>query len=409
MLSRLRRWSRYFYKVPWSVPAWGLCEYIATIRCVLSGKVVIGPYSEAFAVAVKNHLELRYAIPVNRGRVAIELALRAMGVDKDDQVILPSYICRSVLDAVVRAGAAPTFVDIGPDLQITPDTIRTAITPKTKCVIVPHLFCKTAPIDNIEKLLHGTGIWLIDDAAQLFGSECGGRKIGSFGDCGIVSCGPGKALAGAAGGLLVTNNKDLYEKAASISLGREKQAAVARRVLSFWIWRRLRKYTLPIKILIDRVFGLQYEPPYVSCTMSNLDGAIALAQFRALYKNNKIRHRNADLLLQALGTIEKSSIYEFSRDDMFIKLVIVIPENGDTLNQIISALGNAGIEAQGGYFPLHIEQRYRSKPLPSTENLWDRVLCIPVDIEYKSLKKLLPSTERWYIESKDILGFAKKL
>ena len=394
-MSKLQKWFRYFYKVPWCIPAWGWREFLATARCIITGQVVDGHFSNTFANAVKNYLGLRYAVPVNHGRVAIELALRAMNIGESDDVVFPSYICRSVLNAVIRVGARPSFADIGMDLQVTTDTIRDAITPQTKCVIVPHLFCKTAPIDRIEKMLQGSGIRLIDDAAQLFGSRCSGRLIGTFGDCGIISCGPGKALAGAAGGLLVTNNRDLFEKAASISLGREKPSAVARRVLSFWIWRRFRKYTLPFKILIDRVFGLQYEPPYVSCKMSNLDGAIALAQFDTLYKNDKIRRHNAGLLLKILGAISKSSIYEFSRDVMFIKLVIVIPKNGHTLNQMISTLGNVGIEAQGGYVPLHIEQKYGSKSLPSTENLWDRVLCIPVDIEYKNPKRFAALTEGW--------------
>jgi dTDP-4-amino-4,6-dideoxygalactose transaminase len=374
--------------VPWCVPAWGRREFLATARCILTGKVVDGAYPKAFADAVKNHLGLRYALAVNRGRTAIELALRAMGVGKEDEVIFPSYVCRSVLDAVVRVGATPAFADIGPDLQLTADTVRDAITSKTKCVIVPHLFCKTAPIDKIEKMLHGTGIWLIDDAAQLFGSRCSGRLVGTFGDCGIISCGPGKTLAGAAGGLLVTNNRDLYEKAGSISLSREKQSAVSRRVLSFWIWRRFRKYTLPFKILIDRVFDLQYEEPYVFCAMSNIDAAIALAQFNAMYKNDKRRRRNADRLLQALGAIANCSINEFSRDDMFVKLVLVIPEKGPQLNQVIRLLANMGIECQGGYTPLHKAIQVLPTDLPITERLWSRVLCVPIDSEFENTKKI---------------------
>ena len=396
MLSKLRSWFRYFYKVPWCVPAWGLREFLVTAHCIFTGQITDGHYPKAFADAVRDFLGIAYALPVNRGRVAIELALRAMGLSVGDDVVLPSYVCHSVLDAFVRVGARPVFADIGPDLHLTLETVKAVITPQTKCVIVPHLFSKTAPIHELEKMLQGIGIWLIDDAAQMFGSRCSGRLIGTFGDCGIVSCGPGKALAGAAGGLLVTNNRDLYEKAASISLGREKPLAVAQRVLSFWLWRRFRKYTLPFKVVMDRIFGLEEEQPYIACTMSNVDGAIALAQFHSLRNNDQKRCHNAHILLQSLGTMAtKNSIHDFSHDNMYIKLVIVLPENGPALNQVISSFANIGIECQGGYIPLHQEMKSVSTSFPSTESLWDRVLCIPVDIEYKDPNRLVALAEGW--------------
>jgi dTDP-4-amino-4,6-dideoxygalactose transaminase len=139
---------------------------------------------------------MKYAIPVNRGRVGIEIALRAMQLNENDEVIIPSYICHTVLDAVLKAGTRPVFADVGPDLHLTPETVKKAITPKTKCVIVPHLFGNIAAIDKIEEMLKGTEIALIDDAAQSFGAKCSGRLVGTFGDCGIVSCGPGKRLQG---------------------------------------------------------------------------------------------------------------------------------------------------------------------------------------------------------------------
>ena len=388
MLSKLKRWFRYFYKVPWCVPAWGRRELLVTLGCIFTGRVIDGAYPEVFAAAVKKFLGLRYAVPVNRGRTAIELALRAMGLGKEDEVIFPSYVCHSVLDAVVRTGAVPVFADVGPELQLTVDTVRSAITSKTKCVVVPHLFCRTAPIDNIEVMLRGTGIWLIDDAAQLFGSRCDGRLVGAFGDCGIISCGPGKTLAGAAGGLFVTDNRDLYEKAVSISLSREKQSAVTRRVLSFWIWRRLRKYTLPFQVIINRLLDLKNEMPHQFCAMSNLDAAIALAQFDAMYKNDRIRRFNAETLLQALGHGADRSINDLSRDDMSVKFVLLLPENGYQLLELIEKLSDLGIECQGGYAPLHKEMGAWPTELTVTEKVWDKVLCIPIDSEFKNTKKI---------------------
>lgn len=395
MLSKLCSWFRYFYSVPWCVPAWGRHEFRVTAQCILSGNVLEGPYPKRFSDAVKGYLGLQYALPVNRGRAAIEFALRAIGLGESDDVVLPSYVCRTVLDAILRAGARPVFADVGPDLHVTPESVKAAITVQTKCVIVPHLFGNTAPIDEIETMLKGTGIALIDDAAQSFGSRCSRRLIGTFGDCGIISCGPGKALAGPAGGLLITDSPELYDRAAVMSLGRESAPAVARRVLSFWIWRRFRKYMLPFQIILDRILGPTEEPPYTACTMSNLDGAIALQQFHAFRQNDQTRRHNANVLLQALGTVANYSISDFSHDGMLIKLVIVLSAEGPTADKLIRLLANAGIECQRGYLPLHQEMRTAPAFLPSTEALWDRVVCIPVDMKYKKLKRLLSLAEKW--------------
>lgn len=394
MLSKLRNLHRYFYQVPWCVPTWGWKEFCVTMNCILTGHLSKGPYPRRFADAVKDYLGIAYALHTNRGRVAIELALRAIGLDKNHDVILPSYICHSVLDAVVRVGARPVFADVGPDLHLTPETVKTALTAQTRCVIVPHLFGNTAPIDEIETMLEGTGIALIDDAAQSFGSRRAGRLVGTFGDCGIISCGPGKTLAGVAGGLLVTNNREIYERAATISLCQENAIVVMQRVLSFWIWRRLRKYTLPFKIIMDRVFGVKEETPYVACVMSNLDARIALEQFYALGKNTQKRRYNATILLKALGPLANYNISDLSHNSTLVKLVLVLPPKEPTPNQVINLLSNAGIECQKGYVPLHLHMRNVSVLLPFTDNLWDRVVCIPVDIEYKGIKKPLPFTEK---------------
>ena len=89
---------------------------------------------------MRSHLRVRYVLPVNRGRTGLELALRALDVGPGADVVLPSYVCRAVLDAVNRIEAHPVFADIGPDLNVTVETVKAALTPQTKCVIVPHLF-----------------------------------------------------------------------------------------------------------------------------------------------------------------------------------------------------------------------------------------------------------------------------
>jgi dTDP-4-amino-4,6-dideoxygalactose transaminase len=372
----------YSYVVPWCVPAWGWNEFRVTVQCILTGAISRGLYPARLVSEIKNDLGVRHALALGRGRVAIEVALRAMGISRGDEVVVPSYVCRSAVDPILRVGARPVFADvIGRDLHVTAETIKAVLTPRTKCVIVPHLFGNAAPVDEIEKLLQGTGIELIDDAAQSFGAQCGGRPVGTFGTCGIVSCGPGKALAGPAGGLLVTNSHELYERAAAIPLNRESCVTVARRVLSFWLWRRFRKWTLPLAVLLHRLFKIEveHEDACVASTMSNLEAGIALEQFRAFRSNVQRRRMNAKALLQALHGWSRCCISDLSQNGVIVKLVLLLPPDGPDTDWFVHAMAQSGVECQKGYVPVHLEFDNAPSGLPNTEALWNRLVCIPIE------------------------------
>jgi dTDP-4-amino-4,6-dideoxygalactose transaminase len=265
------------------------------------------------------------------------------------------------------------------DLHVTVETVRAALRQQTKCVIVPHLFGNSAPIDGIERLLQGTGIKLIDDAAQSFGARCADRFVGTFGTCGIVSCGPGKALAGSAGGLLVTNDRELYERAAAIPLRLESSATVVRRVLSFWFWRRFRGWTLPLAVLLNSLLKMDVdeEEAYLPSAVSNLESAIALAQFQAARSNAGRRRSNAETLLRALNGWSRYSVSDLWPDTKWF----------------FDAMARRGVECQRGYAPLHLEFETLPSSLPNTEDLWNRVVCIPIEIGLEGFEHdyLLPS------------------
>lgn len=378
-----------YYTVPWCVPQWGVGEFVATAECLLPRRIVLGAHARRFPEAVKHHLGRQYAIAANRGRTAIYLALRGMNVDERDQVILPSYVCGSVLNAVRNTGARPVFADVGPDLHVTCQTVSDALTDRTRCVIVPHLFGNTAPIDAIERMLAGSGVFLIDDAAQSFGARCGGRAVGTFGDCGVVSCGPGKALAGAAGGVLVTNNQDLYRRAATIELRGEPAFNVATRVISFWFWRRFRAYTRPGEIVLNRLGRPRREPAQASCAMSNLDAAIALCQLNRLDETTAERRSNAARLLHALGPWARFAISDLADGSAIVKIVLVLPPASRVwIDELISALRQGGVECQRGYTPLHLQHGGSNQHLPVTNALWDRVLCIPTQTRLRAVWRL---------------------
>ena len=382
-MSRFARYVRQArrsrYDVPWCVPAWGWNELRACVGRTVAGRVVRGGDAEHFAASVAQRLGRRFGVPVNRGRTAIQIGLTALGVQPGDDVVVSTYVCRTAIDGILAAGARPVFADVSSDLHLTVESVGAAVTSSTRCIVVPHLFGGTAPVDEIERFASGLGIELLDDAAQSFGARRAGRPIGSFGRGGIVAVGAGKSLAGAAGGVFVTDDAGVARRARQVmELLPEEGATVAvRRVAEYWMWRRLRRQSLPIKMVLDRYAG-GGEAPHVASRLSNLDAAIAREQLASIEENVRIRRVNSERFADALGIAQEYIVSEMSESATHVKIALVLPEEGPDAETLIEMLSAAGIEAQRGYRPCHLDFAPDAH-LPVAEALWERLVCLPTE------------------------------
>jgi len=379
LARRVRHLLRLAYDVPWCVPQWGWNEFRASIAGSLSRRTTS---PEVFGEAASRMIGVTYVIPVGLGRMAIELGLRAIGVSPGDDVVVPSYVCASVLQAVQHVGAQPVFADVGVGLNVTLETVVAALTPRTRCVIVPHLFGAPAPIGAIERALRQRRIPLLDDAAQALGATVEGRPVGSFGECGILSCGPGKPLAGSGGGVLVTNDKALFQRALAIARTAERAREGRRRVWSFWVRRRYRRITLPVQVvathLTGRVDWLE-EPDYQLAAMPEVEARVCLTQLRRLQETTAWRRENAATMLSAIGPLGRCNVVDFGPGTAAMKLALVLPEGGPSVEGAIEAFADGGVECQGGYKPCHYSVEGTRGDVPYTEAVWRRVLCIPLE------------------------------
>jgi dTDP-4-amino-4,6-dideoxygalactose transaminase len=381
ILNRFAQVKRHVYHVPWAVPSWGWAELFASLTQVVRGRTVRGAYPQELSSAIAGHLGKEYGLSFNRGRTAIQVALAAMGLGRGDEVVIPSYVCATAIDGIMAAGCTPVFCDVGEDMHVTVESVLEAVTPATRCVIVPHLFGNAAPVDAIERALQPLGIPVIDDAAQSFGAWAESGPVGGSGRCGIVAMGPGKALAGAAGGVLVTADPGLYERAHSISLPAERGSLVRKRAIAMWIWRRFRRLTLPFHMVRSR-FLPPREETHSAGLLANLDAALGMCQLSALARNADRRRHNARVMADLLPENFGRLISELDPGSMVLKLVIVLPAGDGVTREVIDALGEAGVECQAGYTPQHLSKpEFDARPmnLPATEALWKRVLCVPVD------------------------------
>jgi dTDP-4-amino-4,6-dideoxygalactose transaminase len=144
------------------------------------------------------------------------------------------------------------------------------------------------------------------------------------------------------------------------------------------MWRRFRRYTLPFAVLLERLRGGAKESVHVNASLSNLDGAIALDQLESLHHHAADRRRNAQVLLERLSMLPAKSVTNFSSSAIPVKLVYLLPERGLSVQEAIDILSEHGIEAEGGYSPLHTSYADDAQ-FPNTTAAWRRVLCVPLE------------------------------
>ena len=179
------------------------------------GDYILGEQAHTFETSFSKYCEVPYGVGVNSGTDALHLALMALDVKEGDEVIVPTHTFIATALCVSFCRAKPVFVDIEPDTyNIDPESFRKAITKKTKAVIPVHIYGQPANMQEIIAIARQHGIKIVEDAAQAHGARYKGQRVGSLGDVACFSFYPTKSL-GACGdaGMIVTKNKDIYEKA----------------------------------------------------------------------------------------------------------------------------------------------------------------------------------------------------
>ena len=183
-------------------------------ECIDSGYVADGPFNERFEKAFAEHAEIKYATSVSNGTSALEIALYAIGVSKGDEVILPSFTIISCVAAILRLGAVPILVDIEEEsLNIDPTLIESKITTKTKAIMVVHIYGHPCDMDPIIQISEKYKIAILEDTAEAHGAEYKGQKCGTIGDIATFSFYANKHITTGEGGMVVTSNKEYYERA----------------------------------------------------------------------------------------------------------------------------------------------------------------------------------------------------
>jgi dTDP-4-amino-4,6-dideoxygalactose transaminase len=198
-----------FSAIPHSRPSIGPSEIDAVLGVLKSGLIAQGPVVESFESAVSEAIGTRYACAVNSGSAALHLTLLALGIGPGTEVIIPSFVCTALFNAVHYAGASPVVADVDPGTgNIDPSSVKRLISPQTAAIIVPHMFGLPADVSAIKDF----EVPVIEDCAQSLGSSIEGRMVGSFGVAAVFSFYATKVIATGEGGMVATPDRDLYRE-----------------------------------------------------------------------------------------------------------------------------------------------------------------------------------------------------
>lgn len=160
--------------------------------------------------AICNRFGCQYTQLVSSGTAALTTALASLGIGYGDEVIMPAFTFVASFESVLSVGAVPVLVDVDDTLTLSPDAVRKAITPKTKCIMPVHMCGSMADLDALQAICKEHKLLLLEDACQSIGATYKGKHLGTIGDAGTFSFDFVKTITCAEGGAIVTNNEEVY-------------------------------------------------------------------------------------------------------------------------------------------------------------------------------------------------------
>jgi dTDP-4-amino-4,6-dideoxygalactose transaminase len=199
--------------INWWNTSFGDEEIQSITNAIQNKNIGMGKVTELFEEKMAKFLDVKYAIAVPNGSIALFIALKSIGISSNDEVIIPNRTFIATANAVKLAGAKVVLVDVNKDnTNIDIKKIESKITPNTKAVIPVHLNGRAVNMEKISTIAKKHNLFVIEDTAQALASKYKNRYLGTFGDIGCFSLGLAKLLNVGYGGLLVTNDEKLYKK-----------------------------------------------------------------------------------------------------------------------------------------------------------------------------------------------------
>ena len=284
--------------------------------------------------------DARYAVAVANGTIALQVALRAVGLEFGDEVIVPAYTWEGTASAVLFEGGVPVFVDVREDtLCLDERRVDEAITPRTKVILPVHLAMRFADMDALRAIASRHGLKIVEDCAHAHGGRWRNRGAGSMGDMGAFSLQSSKLLTSGEGGVVITNSQEHHEFAECyVNCGRSGATGVYG----------------------HRVVGGNYR-------ITDLQAALLMGQLEKLPAQNALRRRNAKRLSAALAQVPNIRVLpedpNVTAEVMYQYVFRFVPGDAAAHRDVfVRALEEEGVPCEGRFY----EAVYRSDLFPVT-------------------------------------------
>lgn len=315
-------------------------EELAEVTDVLSSGHLsrYGPDDDSFPAKVRRFEELvaqlsetRYALALNSGTSGLFLALVGLGIGPGDEVIVPGFTFVATISSVVYARARPVLAEVDESFTLDPRDVEARITPRTRAIVAVHMLGNPARLEELKAIAARHGLALIEDCAQAFGASYRGRWVGGQGAAGVYSFNEFKTITCGDGGMLVTDDEDLYRRAFAMH---DQGHSPNRR---------------GIEVGNRPFLGLNFR-------MTELEGAVLLAQVRRLDRIRDHLRANRDLVKEIIEDVPgiRFRALPDPGGELAIHLVIIFPDAA-TASAVAAELGSITLSTSGWHVYTHME------------------------------------------------------
>lgn len=341
-------------RIPWAMPYIGKEELDEVVDTIKSTWVTMGPKVEKLEKGISSYVGVKHGIAVSNGTAALDVALKMIGIQPGDEVIIPALTYIATANAVLYQHAKPVLADIDPKTyNIDPNSVAEKITSETKCIMPIDYGGQGSDYDALTKLAQDHNIYLVVDGAESLGGEYKGRQLCSFGRVSTTSFHAAKLITSVEGGMVFTNDDELADRARIIRNQGED----------------------PRKKYYHTLLGHNYR-------MTDLHAAVGLAQFKRIddiiKKRASIAEYYSKNLEDCADAITLPYVAPYNKHAWFFYAVLV--DNGDAVERYLNEKG-IGIR-RGWPLPIHHQPIYEDIlsgcSYPVAERVAKSVLNLPM-------------------------------
>jgi len=355
-------------KVPFFVPQITNDDIKSVVNALKSPLLTDGPKLREFETAFSKFTGAKYAIGVSNATSALHLSLKAIGLKKGDEVIIPDQTFVATANAVLLSGATPVIADVEENgMNISASSIEENITKKTKLILPVHIAGKACDMKSLKKIARKHNLPILEDCAHAIGAKYDGKHVGTFGLAGCFSFYPTKNITTIEGGMVITNSKQIADYVQTT-----RNHGLTR--------------TLSQRFTTGKPWDYDVIEPGYNYRLDEVRSSLGLSQLKRIKKLNNLRKKAFEYYNRHLGQIEGIITPEVSeKDDNVYHLYIVRIQKkyGTDRDALFKKLLKLGIRTSLHYKPLHeftslkkLAKSYGS--LANTNSLYREILSLPL-------------------------------